>query len=125
VARVQSETERVQEFVLTTMGSLCIVSFPAFLGLLAVAPLAVPLFFGEQWGPSVPILQALCVLGLVQSVAVLFDSVLQGTGRPNWLVLIFAVHSIPKVVVMLFLMPFGVDAVVVGMVALQICLSTS
>jgi PST family polysaccharide transporter len=123
VARVQSEPHRVQELVTSTVGSLCIISFPAFLGLLAVAPVAVPLFFGDQWAPSVPILRTLCILGLVQSVSVLFDSVLQGTGRPNWLVLIFAIHSVPKVIMIIVLMPLGIEAVVLGMVALQICLT--
>jgi O-antigen/teichoic acid export membrane protein len=116
ISRLQSEPYKVQEFASATAQSLSVVAFPAFCGLAAVAPDAIPLLFGEAWRPSVAIVQALALFGLMQSVNVLFGSVLQGMGRQDWLFVLVLVHGIPRAVIVITLAPFGLHALVIGLV---------
>lgn len=40
------------------------VAFPCFLGMAAIAPVLVPVAFGDNWVPAVPVLQLLCMTAL-------------------------------------------------------------
>jgi O-antigen/teichoic acid export membrane protein len=120
IAALQHQPERIQPFIASTAQALTFVAFPAFCGLMAIAPDAVPFVFGEAWRSSVPIVQALCVVGLVRSVIALFGQVLQGVGRTSWLLLIVVVDHVPRAVVAFVLLPFGINAVVFGMVAIYV-----
>ncbi len=45
-----------------------IINFPALLGLMVVSNNFVPLVFGEKWNSIIPVLQLLCIVGLLRSV---------------------------------------------------------
>ncbi|MDB5971336.1 MAG: polysaccharide biosynthesis protein [Hydrocarboniphaga sp.] len=55
---------------------------PAFLGLIAIAPLLIPAVFGAGWQPTVPALQLMALLGLRSAVNSFNGAVLRGFGRP-------------------------------------------
>ena len=40
---------------------LAAIELPVLLGLIALAPELIPLVFGSQWVPAVPVVQILCV----------------------------------------------------------------
>ncbi|EBP5996846.1 MOP flippase family protein, partial [Salmonella enterica] len=54
---------------------------PALLGLMVVANNFVPLVFGEKWNSIIPILQLLCVVGLLRSVGNPIGSLLMAKAR--------------------------------------------
>ncbi|HCC1309149.1 TPA: colanic acid undecaprenyl disphosphate flippase WzxC, partial [Salmonella enterica subsp. enterica serovar Paratyphi C] len=56
-------------------------NFPALLGLMVVANNFVPLVFGEKWNSIIPILQLLCVVGLLRSVGNPIGSLLMAKAR--------------------------------------------
>ncbi len=58
-----------------------IINFPALLGLMVVANNFVPLVFGEKWNSIIPILQLLCVVGLLRSVGNPIGSLLMAKAR--------------------------------------------
>ncbi|WP_340110471.1 oligosaccharide flippase family protein [Pikeienuella sp. HZG-20] len=62
--RVRDDADRLRRTVVKTAGLISFVSAPIYFGLLAVAPVLVPLAVGEANGPpSVPVLQALLLVG--------------------------------------------------------------
>lgn len=66
---VQHDKPRVRRGFLEMAGSIALVSFPAMMGLLIVAPEAVPVVLGDKWLRAVFLIQVLAVPGALQSVA--------------------------------------------------------
>ena len=62
---------------------LAIVSFPLLLGLLSVADLVIPLFFGEQWVEAIPILQIMIIVGILRVLMNTNGSILLAKGKAN------------------------------------------
>jgi O-antigen/teichoic acid export membrane protein len=75
MARLQGDRDKVDQFFDGSIRVVTVLGFPAFIGLAAIAPDAVPLIFGEQWAGSVVAVQILLLLGLVRTV----DSICAGT----------------------------------------------
>jgi len=75
VARMQNDRRRVDSFFNSSIRVAVLVGFPAFMGLAAIAPDAIPLVFGAQWTSGVLAVQILMFLGLVRTV----DSICAGT----------------------------------------------
>jgi O-antigen/teichoic acid export membrane protein len=77
---------------------ISIINFPLFLGLCAVAPLAVPLIFGEKWTPAVPLVQILALVGVFYSTGNPAGSLVLARGRADlgfwWQVWAFVGQSI-------------------------------
>ncbi|TIP80191.1 MAG: lipopolysaccharide biosynthesis protein, partial [Mesorhizobium sp.] len=68
VARVQSDPAKIDAFFNTSIRVAAIAGFPAFLGFAAIAPVAVPFIFGQQWVSGVVAVQILMLLGLQRTV---------------------------------------------------------
>lgn len=58
-----------------------IINFPALLGLMVVSNNFVPLVFGEKWISIIPVLQLLCIVGLLRSVGNPIGSLLMAKAR--------------------------------------------
>jgi len=61
----------------------CLVLYPCFVGLGAVAPDVIELLFGRRWLPSAPYAMVLGFLVLVQAPRLLITPVLTALGRPR------------------------------------------
>jgi len=68
VSRVQSEPGKINRFFNASVRLTGIVAFPAFVGFAAIAPVAVPFVFGEQWVSGILAVQILMLLGLQRAV---------------------------------------------------------
>jgi PST family polysaccharide transporter len=68
LAAIGDDLSRFRAAYLRAVTAIATVTFPAMLGLLVTAPEVVPLLYGPQWVPSIPLLQVLCVVGLIQSI---------------------------------------------------------
>ncbi len=60
------------------------IAYPTFIGASVIAPVAIPLVFGEQWIPAVPTIQIFLVMGLRMPTAAFNSGVLNGVGRVDW-----------------------------------------
>lgn len=58
-----------------------LVSFPAHVGVVLVAPELIPLVFGQPWAGAVPVVQLLVLLGLLMPMMQVTSSLLYGVGR--------------------------------------------
>ena len=57
------------------------INFPALLGLMVVSNNVVPLVFGDKWNGIIPVLQLLCIVGLLRSVGNPIGSLLMAKAR--------------------------------------------
>jgi len=82
-SRVQNDTHKLKKGYLKTLQLLSSVNFPLMAGLAVVAPVAVPVIFGEHWLPSITLIQILTVVGLLRSTASPVGSLLLSKGRAD------------------------------------------
>jgi lipopolysaccharide exporter len=95
-ARMQADTSALKSGFLFMLRGLTSVSFPALLGLAAVAPWLVPVIFGSEWLPAVPLIQILSLTGLLRSAATPANVLLLARGRADlafkWRAAVVAVY---------------------------------
>lgn len=80
-AKIQDDTEKLRVNFYKLLSVVGIINFPALLGLMVVSSNFVPLVFGEKWNGIIPILQLLCVVGLLRSVGNPIGSLLMAKAR--------------------------------------------
>jgi len=68
LSRLQHDHARLGRAYGQAMELVALVTFPMMVGLAALAADVVPLVFGPQWGPVVPIFRVLCVTGIWQGI---------------------------------------------------------
>lgn len=82
-SKMQNETDRLKRGYLKVLQLLSTVNFPMMAGLAVVAPIAVPVIFGEQWVPSIILIQILTIVGLLRSTGNPVGSLLLSKGRAD------------------------------------------
>ncbi len=82
-ARVQEREEALRRGYAKIIRYLSVAAFPMTAGMLVVAPLFVPLFYGRQWLPAIPVVQLFCLLGVVKSLGNPLGSLLLARGRAD------------------------------------------
>lgn len=84
LVQLRDSDARLGNALLETSGLLTLVSAPVYLGLLAVAPHLLPLAVGADNGiTTVPILQAMLLIGATISIHTLYTQALTATGRSD------------------------------------------
>jgi len=82
-SRMQNETDRLKRGYLKVLQLLSTVNFPMMAGLAVVVPIAVPMIFGDQWLPSIILIQILTIVGLLRSIGNPVGSLLLSKGRAD------------------------------------------
>lgn len=80
-AKIQDDREKLRENFYKLLSLVGLINFPALLGLLVVADNFVLFMFGEKWAFVTPILQVLCVVGLLRSIGNPIGSLLMAKAR--------------------------------------------
>lgn len=115
-SRLQDDPKRLRRSYLAGTRFTTLAAFPAFLGLALVAPELIAVLLGEAWVASVPVMQVMALLGLVQAAGFFPGAVLLAMGRPVWRLGLNLVNSIGNVVAILLAVPSGLTAVAVAQV---------
>jgi O-antigen/teichoic acid export membrane protein len=113
-SRLQGNAPRLVRAHYKSTAFAGLIAFPAFIGMVALAPDFVPVVFGTKWMGSVPIMQILAFLGVVQFLTYLNGTMLKALGKPSWQVIIVAVTTVLKVVAFFIAVRFGIIAVAVA-----------
>ncbi len=82
-SKVQNDAIKLKKGYIKVLQLLSSVNFPMMAGLAVVAPVAVPIIFGEQWLPSVILIQILTIVGLLRSIGNPIGSLLLAKGRAD------------------------------------------
>ena len=102
LSKVQHDRARLQRGYLKVLRLLTLTNAPLLVGFAVVAPRLIPLVFGDQWIPSVILVQLLSFVALLRAVANPVGSLLLARGRADlgfrWNVLVLAVF-VPTVLI--------------------------
>lgn len=110
-SRLQEEPERMRQgfYQVTQLTSL--ISFPIFLGMAALAPELVPVLFGKQWSPSIPVMQVLAFIGILISIYQFNSAVFIAMGKPSWKLGLNCISSVTNVIGFAIAVRWGIVAV--------------
>lgn len=110
-SRLQAQPERIRSAFYKVTKYTSLVSFPIFFGMAAIAPELVKVVFGEEWLPSVPVMQILACMGIWQSVSIFNAKVIVAMGKPDWQFKFYLITAIVNVVSFLLVVEWGIVAV--------------
>jgi len=82
-SKLQNDREKLKKGYLKILHFLSTINFPIMAGLAVAAPLLVPEVFGNQWLPSVILIQILTIVGLLRSTGNPVGSLLLSRGRAD------------------------------------------
>ena len=121
-SQAQDDNKRLQRGYLKVVYYISIFTFPVMAMIYIVSPELVNIVFGEKWLPAVPILQLLCVLGLVEEIFNIVSSIFHAKNRPDivfkWNLLTLVVH----IITILAFVRFGIVNVVMAIVGVSLIL---
>lgn len=81
--KLQSDTTRLREYILRTIGIVSLITLPLTGGILVLAPELTKFLLGDRWMPIVPVLQLMCITGAVRAITANFGTIFLSTGRPD------------------------------------------
>lgn len=110
-ARLQNDPVRLRRafFLATELTSL--VAFPAFFGVMVLAPELIPLLYGAKWAPSVPVMQILALIGILHSVLYFHATLVIACGKSAWRLRISFMNATANVTGFLLAVRWGIVAV--------------
>lgn len=115
-SRLQQNPKRLRRAFYKVTQYTSLLAFPVFVGMAILAPELIPALFGEQWGPSIPVMQVLAFIGILQSVLVFNGSVMRASGKPSWQFGIMLVTAVCSVIGFLLAVRYGIVAVAASFV---------
>jgi PST family polysaccharide transporter len=83
IAKVREDPIRLTRAILTATQLAAMICVPVFVALALVAPVLMPLAFGAKWNASIPIVQIMCLYGIVGTCGLIWNSIIAGLGRPH------------------------------------------
>jgi PST family polysaccharide transporter len=115
-SRLQNNPERMRNAFYKVTQYTSLLAFPIFMGLAVLAPELVPALFGDKWSPSIPVMQVLALIGILQSVIFFNGSVMRASGKPSWEFGIMFLNAICSVIGFLIAVRWGIVAVAASFV---------
>ncbi len=115
-SRLQHNPERMRRAFYNVTQYTSLLAFPIFIGMAALAPELVPALFGEKWAPSIPVMQVLAMIGILQSVLFFNGSVIRASGKPSWELGIMVLNATCSVLGFLVAVRWGIVAVATSFV---------
>jgi O-antigen/teichoic acid export membrane protein len=117
---MQDNRENLHRAMDSAIRMSALLAYPTFMGAFIVAPLAIPVVFGEQWAPSVPIFQIYMVIGLRAPITSIILGVFRGVGRPDVVAWITLTSIIATAVLLAFTYQYGLVAIALSLLAKQV-----
>ncbi|MFC1586150.1 MOP flippase family protein [Fibrobacterota bacterium] len=94
--------------------------FPMMMGMLAVAPEFIRSIYSEKWGPSIPVLQVFCVIGIFWSLGHPIGTVLLAKGRADIGFFLNLIISLLATGAILLGVNWGITGVAAGILIIQL-----
>jgi len=82
-SKIQMNIQKLKNGYLKVLQLLSVVNFPIMFGMAVVAPIAIPLIFGDKWIPSIILAQILSVVGLLRATGNPAGALLLARGRAD------------------------------------------
>jgi O-antigen/teichoic acid export membrane protein len=115
LSSLQNDQNKVREaFLMATFGC-SLISFPAFMGLAAVADDAIPLIFGPHWVSAIWPVRFFCVIGLMSGIGIVQASLITSQGKSDWWFYYQLARNIVTIATVFLLYPYGVTTIVMAL----------
>jgi O-antigen/teichoic acid export membrane protein len=111
LSQIQDQPERIADIWFRVTRVVAAVTVPAMLGLIVVAPDAIPLLIGAKWAAAVPVIQILAWVGMLQSLATLHSKVLTALDKTGTLVRFSAVGFVVNITAFVLGLRWGIVGV--------------
>ena len=82
-SRLQHSQERMQRAYARMSRASAALTLPGYIGLALVAGEAIPVLFGKQWTPAVPVAQLLFLIGPAHTIQAFGGAIWAAVGRPD------------------------------------------
>ncbi len=115
-SKIQKETDRLRNVLYNAIQITSFVAFPAFLGIGAIAPELVLGLFGKQWAQSIPVMQILVFISLLQCIFVYNGTIMLAMGKPSWQLGLKFINTLANVIAFAFVVRWGIEAVALAFV---------
>ncbi len=115
-SRLQQNPKRMRRAFYNVTQYTSLLAFPVFIGAAILAPEMVPALFGDQWLPSVPVMQVLSMIGILQSVVFFNGSIMRASGKPSWEFAIMLLNTVCSVIAFMLVVRLGIVAVAASFV---------
>ena len=99
-------------YQVTFLASL--ICLPTYLGLAILAPELITVLFGQQWLPSVLVMQILASIGILQPLFFLNGAVMTAMGKPSWRLKINFFSTIVSLIGFAIAVRYGIVAVAIS-----------
>lgn len=83
-SKLQDNREELRKEYLLMMKLLSLINAPIYIGLVAVAPVAIPIFLGETWTDTVILIQILSIYVLIRGYGNASGSLIVASGQARW-----------------------------------------
>lgn len=117
---VQDDTERLRECFRKFVRMACYITFPAMIGLAAVADPFVRVVLTDKWADIIPLMQILCfslVLYPISAFNITFPNVV---GKPQLYLKMCVICKCVDIPLLLVTIPFGITAICLGRIAASV-----
>ena len=117
-SKLQNDRERLIRALYKAIRFMSLAMLPTFVGLALVADDLVYMIYGEKWGPSIPLVWILCLIGVLRSQIVLDGAAIQAIGRPRipLVITMIATGCDGAAIYIAYLWWMNVNAVAIGIV---------
>lgn len=122
-SRLQHEPQRLLHAFRRTTHAASLLGVPVFTGLALMAHIIIPVLFGSKWRGSIPSMQVLAFVGLLQNVILFNNNVCRAVGKPGYNTIFQGVNVIANVAGFLFFVRHGILAVAIVLLVNTILLS--
>ena len=116
------DPDRIAAAWLRATRMIAFVVVPVMLGLIVVAPDLVDALFGSEWHASVPVIQILAPVGLIQALVALNTGILQALDRTRTLFRFTAVLSGATIAAFAAGLPWGIEGVAIAYLLVTLAL---
>ncbi|MGF1519488.1 MAG: MOP flippase family protein [Nodosilinea sp.] len=110
-SRLQDDLEQFRRAYYRVVQLTSLVAFPTFVGVALLAEPLILVIFGDQWLPTVPVLQLLSLAGIIRSITFFKSSVLLALDKPHWRLAYGAFDMVLNVVAFAIAVRWGIVAV--------------
>ena len=117
IAGIREDRRRLETVILSATQLAAMASVPIYVVLAVTAPVAVPLFFGVRWVTGIPVVQLLCIYGVVGSCGLIWQAIISGLGRPDIMLKATTVAAIVNVSIIALTARWGLAAAAGAFVA--------
>jgi PST family polysaccharide transporter len=117
LSRLRDTPESAREFYLRSLEGVTLLTFPALIGLGAVAGEFVPLALGEQWTAMVPVVQIFVWVGLLQVITATVGTIYPAMAETRLMLVLGAVNSVVVVAAFMLGIPYGIQGVALAYLA--------